>query len=40
MNIICLLGIHFWKWHKSEVSFVVVYKCNKCGKEKEDYQGQ
>jgi hypothetical protein len=39
MKIFCKIGIHFWKWFKSEFPFVVIYKCKWCGKEKEEYQG-
>lgn len=34
----CIL--HKWRWFKSEIPFIVIYKCSKCGKTKEDYQGQ
>jgi hypothetical protein len=40
-RIICdYLGFHKWKWFKSDVPFVVIYKCKNCGKIKSDYQGQ
>ena len=29
-RILCYMGIHRWKWFKSEYPFVVVYKCE-CG---------
>lgn len=40
MNIFCFLKIHRWKWFSSVFPYVVIYRCEFCGKEKEDYQGQ